>query len=239
MEIAALRSAVTAVFDLGPNARRLLRLLLAEIEDPAEADRPNPPATANGKTATARDPRPATVERKQRRQRAQARMNGAAPAPPSNMSAEEWAQLRSEFHQEIRRRHVTRGALAATIGVSHGAVCGWLAPNSAAPNAANLAKIRTVDGAPAVPAPALAEVQPVTMPAHTEADPAEGSLAPFKLTEMECDRLHGHLSMSDERTLRATFNATRVVLEKAAAGSRVDSEIVARVRAALANGAAE
>jgi hypothetical protein len=45
--------------------------------------------------------------------------------------------------------------------------------------------------------------------------------------------------MSDERTLRATFNATRVVLEKAAAGSRVDSEIVARVRAALANGAAE
>ncbi|MGA8761186.1 MAG: hypothetical protein WB611_33595, partial [Stellaceae bacterium] len=103
MKIAALRSTITAVFDLGPNARQLLRLLLAEIDDPAETDRPNAPTNGSKVArrratwaAPTRQPAPATVARRQRKERAQLRQAAGATngetAPPA--SANDWPQLR-------------------------------------------------------------------------------------------------------------------------------------------------
>jgi hypothetical protein len=73
------------------------------------------------------------------------------------VTAEEdpWPALRGQFHAEIRRRHLTRGQIAAELGVSKGSVCGWLVPTGAPPSAANKTKIRAwVDEKAPQPAPA-------------------------------------------------------------------------------------
>jgi hypothetical protein len=87
VENAALRSVITAVFDLGPNARRLLGLLLAELDggrrDVGRDDAFNGEQygnSRNGEILPRPEPKSSTFERRQRRERR--RLAFASPSLP-------------------------------------------------------------------------------------------------------------------------------------------------------------
>jgi hypothetical protein len=211
VENAALRSVITAVFDLGPQARQLLSPLIAEI------DRPAPMMEARTDNVPASRPSPATVERKARKARAKARQ--AAAAANGEAEANGWPALRQEVHARIADRQLNYRAVANEIECQQGTLRTWLSRGSIAPSERAQARLRQwLERQPAAPAGAA---------------PAEDSLPPFRLTGPERDRLNGHLSLSGEGELREQFGMTKPALEKAAAGARLDAEIVTRVRTAL------
>jgi hypothetical protein len=213
VENAALRSVITAVFDLGPHARRLLGLLIAEIDRPA-------PMIETRKDIPSPRPLPATIERRQRRQRAQQRQ--AAKAANKAVEANDWGQLRQQLRTIIRERRLTHAEVGAALAAKPGTVATWLARSHAdrAPGERAQARIRQWlrDGAVV-----SAAVVPL----------------PNRLNEDEQARLRGHLALQDGRELQVQFGANKSVLEEAAAGAHLNAEVVSRVRAVLTgNGAA-
>jgi hypothetical protein len=62
-------------------------------------------------------------------------------------------------------------------------------------------------------------------------------LPALTLVQAERDRLSGYLSATTDKDLRRQFQATRDIVEAAASGATLASEIIGRVRAGLANGA--
>ncbi len=123
--------------------------------------------------------KPATIERRQRLQRAKQRQATGAPAgapaqdrernalavtnstkPPigrtaAPMAPDDWLALRAQFQAAIKTRQASHAQAAAQLAVSKASVTTWLAPNGKPPSAANIAKIRawlTPDPPPA-PAP--------------------------------------------------------------------------------------
>jgi hypothetical protein len=118
--------------------------MLAQLDACGEVDlggkAPTPEPTKPAVAAPS--PKPSTLERKQRRQRAKQRQAANGATAPVTAGEDHWPALRGQFHAEIRRRHMTRGQIAAELGVSKGSVCGWLVPTGAPPSAGNIGKIR-------------------------------------------------------------------------------------------------
>lgn len=217
MEIAALRSAVTAVFDLGPNARRLLRLLLAEIDAPAEADRPIAP---DGGVRLR--PSPETIARKKRKERAKLRQDAASVAD-GKAGAGGWTELRQALRARIADRGLSYRQVANEIECRQGTLRTWLSQSSTAPSERAQARLRRWlrEGA------ALPEPDAMAAPVEHDLPP------PYRLTAAEQASLAGHLALGNARELRDRFGANRELLEQAAAGEHLASEVIVRVRAAL------
>jgi hypothetical protein len=161
-------------------------------------------------------PSPATIERKLRRQRAQQRAAAAA-----NGEGEDWPALRERLRAAIRDGR-THAEIAAHVGVKRGTVAGWMAKtyDHRAPGPRALRRIR----------------------AWLKEGPVPGSAADVplatRLDQGEQDRLTGFISLESERELRSQFGLTKEVLQEAAQGKPVAAEAIARLRTALANGAA-
>jgi hypothetical protein len=209
-------------------ARDSLTGLLERLDAPATVDRPSAPA--NSRAAPDRQASAATLKARKRRQK-ERQATGAANGEPA-ASGGDWPTLRQQLRDRIAESGSSYAEIAVMVGCKKSTLETWASRNSPPPGRDSTARFRKwLHDAPTAPA---AEPEAPAEPAAPE-----DSLTLFRLSDGEQDRLRGHLSMSDDRTLRTTFNATRPLLEKAAAGSRVDSEVVPRMRAALANSAAE
>jgi hypothetical protein len=85
--------------------------------------------------------KPSTIERRERAKRARQRQAANRAAAPVTAPADPWPTLRTEFHAEIQRRHLSHAQVAAELTVSAGSVSGWSA-RGGPPSAANIARIR-------------------------------------------------------------------------------------------------
>jgi hypothetical protein len=181
VENAALRSVITAVFDLGPNARQLLRLLLAEIDDPAAADQSIVPE------------RPVPARLLPRRRWSAKRVKNAPrrARPPPRRPRRRLAvgpRCAGNCAFILTPAACPMPRLPARSKCRTNTLRTWLAKNSPAPSGDAQARIRRWlnEGT----------VLPETAP-------------PFQLTETEQNRLRGHISLVDERQLRSQSDSTR------------------------------
>jgi hypothetical protein len=199
------------------DAHRMLGAMLARL-DGSEVDlggkaafpEPAKPAIA----APALSLKPATVKRRERKRRAKLRQtNGADDPAPS------WPELRQQVRVAASERGVINMEIAPLIGVKAGTLSTWLSRDTPAPSATYLAKLRLWLAGDPLAAPVLPP--------------------PFVLSAAERDQLAGHISLSSNgRDLRELFGASRELLEQAALGAHLDADVIAKLRAALANGAA-
>jgi hypothetical protein len=201
---------------------------------------PSPPAReidAEPIGATAAPPvktstKPETIARRKRKRRAEARkaMNGAnepreAPAPEPDAS---WPELRQAVRDAAKSRGLTYLAIAAQLGAKAGTLNTWLSRDTPPPSERSISRVRKW----------LREL-PATAP---DADPADADPVErppvYTLSEPEQVSLQGFLSLAADRELRMLFGLNREILGKASVGEHMAAEVVARVRTALANGAA-
>jgi transcriptional regulator with XRE-family HTH domain len=113
------------------------------------------PTVATARSTVKLSPKPSTVERRRRLQRAKVRAaNGvnihaaaaakSAKVPPSAPApaADAWPEVRTQFLAETKRRSLSRDQVGAELGVSKSSICGWLSPRGGTPSAGNLFAIR-------------------------------------------------------------------------------------------------
>jgi transcriptional regulator with XRE-family HTH domain len=208
---------------LPPRSRRLLRVLLAELdganssapseEMPAaafagyeDADRRldrgggsvvDPPAITNSS---------ATHTAKTRR----ARPKVAAKAATPDLA---WAELRSALLAEIRRREMTHKTAAEAIGLERGSLSRLLR-QTRMPSAESLARVRK--WLAAAPATSSAPEAPGATPLSP----------PYRLSEAQ----RGRLALTLEHNPGALRGrVTREIAEKAAAGQSLDPAVITRL----------
>lgn len=221
MEIAALRSAVTAVFDLGPNARRFCGCYSRKSTHRRRLiDRSRPTGPPG------RGPRP-------RRSRAKNAKNAPSCAKPPLA----WRTERPE--RAGGRSCAKRCALASPIAVSI---------TTKSPTRSNASKAPCGPGCHGVPPRrerahrrgcVVGCARKRHYPSRPEATAGTEDLPPpYQLTSEEQASLAGHLALGNARALRDTFGCNRQLLEQAAAGEHLAAKVVARVRQVLGNGVA-
>jgi transcriptional regulator with XRE-family HTH domain len=189
------------------------------------------------------------LERKQRLQRQKQRQttNGAA-APVTAPVNDLWPGLRSQFHAEIKQRHLSRGQVAKELGTSKSSIGSWLWPDGAPPSADNLDKIRRwLSSTPApVDAPEPGPESDVEIPEPEAESDDMGAAAedepppvpPYRLREDQRDQLAGYVQITDKRQLRADLGMSTEMIGMAVGGRELPLEALQRITAFLANGAA-
>jgi transcriptional regulator with XRE-family HTH domain len=135
------------------------------------------------------------------------------------LAASDWPALRTQVKAAIAAQGLTRAQAATEIGFTPGTFARWLSASSRPPGPEALERLRAW-----VKRPAAGSDQ--------HADP----LPALTLVQAERDRLSGYLGLATDHDLRRQFRATRDVIEAAASGAELATEIIARVRLGL-NGA--
>jgi transcriptional regulator with XRE-family HTH domain len=136
------------------------------------------------------------------------------------LAASDWPALRTQVKAAIAAKGLTRAQAATEIGFTPGTFARWLSASSRPPGPEALERLRAW-----VKRPAAGSDQ--------HADP----LPALTLVQAERDRLSGYLGLASDRDLRRQFQATRDVIEAAASGAELATEIIGKVRQGLANGA--
>ena len=145
------------------------------------------------------------------------------PAPETPADAADWPGLRDRLQAVVRERALSHAELGRVFEVEPGTVEAWLAKSHEKRSPGPRSMLRIAEW--------LREG--AVVPAAAPAGP------PYVLDIAERDLLAGHLSLGANRELRQQFGATVELLQKAATGAHLDGEVIARLRASLANGAAE
>jgi transcriptional regulator with XRE-family HTH domain len=131
------------------------------------------------------------------------------------LAASDWPDTAAAIRARLSEQGVSQQALARHLGVPKTAINKAIGPQAKAPSEALQNKLRAwVDRS------------------DQHADP----LPALTLVQAERDRLSGYLGLATDHDLRRQFRATRDVIEAAASGAELATEIIARVRLGL-NGA--
>jgi transcriptional regulator with XRE-family HTH domain len=199
----------------GRMARQLLRGFIIgdgpDIRDGPVRSLPQPP---DGNVPQSSDSPPRT-----------AREHAPARTKPV-LAASDWPDTAAAIRERLSEQGVSQQALARHLGVPKTAINKAIGPQAKAPSEALQNKLRAWVGGPKEHHP------PAAIAVRTDHLPAT------MLSGGEQARLSGYLSgLASDRDLRRQFQATRDVIEAAASGAELATEIIGKVRQGLANGA--